>query len=192
MGESRARTESTMASVAGEAIKQVGDRIFVRYLKPDGSYDYIAYNEWLALPPTSRPRLDPRAQELVRSMPGGAPTALLSAAPAAPPEKLAGPVPSAPAPAAPGKPASQPPTNLDGLPATPPPSGAGPTSVPEARPALFNLTPEQRSAAEGAAKQKAGWSMARVNQEPDFFSEQDALARAVADQKQLILQLYQE
>ena len=196
LGEGRARTEETMSRISGEAVKYIGDRLFVRYVKPDGTYDYIAYNEWLALPENRRPTLDPRAAALIKAQPQPA-DAGTSTTKTPPAPGSTSTTPAAPAPAKPGTPSAVPGSTgkepMEPVPPIPPsgikPETTGPAAAPAPRASLFVLSPEQAEAARKSAQQKAGWATQRIAQEPDFFTPQDEIARAIAEQKQLILPL---
>jgi hypothetical protein len=189
MGESRARTEQVMAGISGGALQVVDGRLMVRYLRPDGRYDFIEYQKIRNMSPAERTRyrIDPRDLEQAERVLGSAPAAP-AAAPAAPAAAPAAPA-AAPAvaPAAPEATPAAPAAAPEGAPAvteTPSPTAMphelAPPGTPVQRPTTvggISLTPEQIAQAQALTQERAGFPQQERDKQPDLFSPQYDIAR---------------
>lgn len=183
LGESRANTEGKLADIASTSWRYDGGRLMLRAVKPDGTYFWVPFNEWWAMDEKSRPAIDPRAQEYVRSLTAGKGPGAAGPATAPAPAPDARPAPEAPPAAAPvQKPAAAPSEPVPPI----PPSGVTPARQSAS---MFALTPAQRAEAEKLVKIKSGMSADALAKEPDYFTVQDQLARNIEEQKQLVLPL---
>ena len=185
MGESRARTEQTVANISGGALQVVDGRLMVRYLRPDGSYDLVEYSKIRNLPPEERARyrVDPRDLEQAEKLLGAS----------------AGPVARAPAAA----PAAEPPVAMprgepvsSTAPPAPPagrmPHEAAPPASPVSRPTTvggIGLTPEQVAQARAITQERSGFPQAEREKQPDLFTPQYELARQSENAKGQVIPL---
>lgn len=172
MGESRARTEQTMADVAQKAFFEYAGRGMVRYQKLDGTYGAMSFADYFALPPGRRPPVDPRFKEYLDQI---EPTVRTGGA-------------GAGSPAAGTSPAGSPTTPP--APATPP---AGAPARPSGVPTTVNWSPEDRTeggkTAFDVARQISLENRATLDERRrnDFFQPQRAAATASQGVMQLTM-----
>lgn len=186
IGKTKAETEGTMANVVNSSIKSEGGRTYIRAVGPNGYY-WMPFNEWWALDPTKRPKVDPRIEQIIPTL---APVLAKEESAAAPAGGLS---PQKPSPIVerqelPAIPGAQPEPSVKPATSTPAVSPAPATSQTQ-KVAAFELNPEEQARALALVRNKSGWSEDRLKQEPDYFTPQDALARTAAEQKQIVLPL---
>lgn len=185
MGESRARTEQTVANISGGALQVVDGRLMVRYLRPDGSYDLVEYSKIRNLPPEERARyrVDPRDLEQAEKLLG------VSAGPAArAPAAAPTTEPSVAMPR--GEPVSS--TAPPASPAGRMPHEAAPPASPVSRPTTvggIGLTPEQVAQARAITQERSGFPQAEREKQPDLFTPQYELARQSENAKGQVIPL---
>lgn len=201
MGESRARTETAVAGIAGGSLQVVDGRLMVRYLRPDGRYDFVEYQTIRSMSPVDRAkyRIDPRdleqAEKLVGTTTSGAGAGAGAGAPAAPPlaPPLAPPAaPPATPPAAPAAPPAAPVASAARPSATAMPHEISPPVSQVSRPTTVSgigLTPEQVTQARALTEERAGFSQSDREKYPDLFTPQIDIARQSENTKQQIVPL---
>ena len=202
MGESRARTETAVAGIAGGSLQVVDGRLMVRYLRPDGRYDFIEYQTIRSMSPADRLkyRIDPRDLEQAEQLVGtttsgaGAGAGAAAGAPAAPPAAP----PLAPPLAPPAAPPAAPPV---APPVAPPAARRSTTAMPHeiappvsqvSRPTTVSgigLTPEQVTQARALTEERAGFNQSDREKYPDLFTPQIDIARQSENTKQQIVPL---
>lgn len=185
MGESRARTEQTVANISGGALQVVDGRLMVRYLRPDGSYDLVEYSKIRNLPPEERARyrVDPRDLEQAEKLLGA------SAGPAAR-APAAAPTTEPPVAMPRGEPVSS--TAPPAPPAGRMPHEAAPPASPVSRPTTvggIGLTPEQVAQARAITQERSGFPQAEREKQPDLFTPQYELARQSENAKGQVIPL---
>lgn len=178
MGESRSRTEKTMADISGGALTVVDGRLMLRVARPGGGYTLVEYNAIRNMSPADRAKynIDPRliedAEKFIESQGGRGPekTSLVPKAPEAP---------KAPEPA-PAKPDTRLPHEKE------PPAATveRPTSV-----GGISLTPEQVKQARAITQERAGFGEKERMAEPDYFKPQYEIARGSENAKQQLIPL---
>jgi hypothetical protein len=179
MGESRARTEVAVAGIPGGSLQVVDGRLMVRYVRPDGRYDFIEYQTIRSMLPADRAkyRIDPRdleqAEQLVGTTTSGANAGAGAGAPAAPPA------------APPVAPSARPSATAMPHEIAPPVSQVSrPTTV-----SGIGLTPEQVTQARALTEERAGFSLLDREKYPDLFTPQIDIARQSENTKQQIVPL---
>jgi len=189
IAQTQASTEQTFANIVKDAIKVENGRVFIRAVGPQGYY-FLPFNEWWALDPKDRPKLDPRVESYVSDM---APVLLQAdqagAAKAKPATAPVGTTTApATAPATPAAPGTQPVS--PGAPVAPAatPAPAATSKPAEVRTSVF-VSPQQASEAKQITYNKSGWSQQELDKEPDYFKPQDEIAKAVTNQMQILTPL---
>lgn len=200
IAKSQATAEKTMAEIVNSSFDVKDGILMMRVRRPDGTYEFMPWGDYVSLDPSKRPDLDPRLvpiakyMEAVSKMPSKEGAAQPSAGAPRP-----GAVETRDLPPPAEKPAEKPAEAAPGAPAT--------TTAPGARAPVFTL-PEPKvgpsglpttvgvSAAQREAAAKAAYDMSLATGtvrskalENDFFDPQQRVATAARNQQQQLIPL---